>query len=198
MNVEHLQLTRRIRLIPGTPRTFSLESGTPYRHTTMWVRIHSDAAVNVTAQPQFGGINDGAASIITDNIPTKVFQVTVEEVRPATRFNRPHSNDNIVVESIKSELLLTNTLSTALVATYTWNTTTTITSADTSEVVIGEYIRLDSDGQWFLIIDIDPNVSVTISNPNGLVIPTGATQSSKSNETELSAYLLATATPGGA
>ena len=99
---------------------------------------------------------------------------------------------------MKSELVLTNTLTAALSATYTWNSTTTITSIDTSEVVVGEYIKLDSDAQWFEIAAIDTDVDITIVNPDGLTIPTGATQSSNSNETELSAYLLATASPGGA
>ena len=198
MLAEHLQLTRRFRLVPGTPQTLTLESGTPYRHTTMWVRVNSEATVNVNAQPQFGGINDGSAVVLTDSTPTKVFQVTVEEVRPATRLTNKHSDDSVKAESMKSELVLTNTLTAALSATYTWNSTTTITSIDTSEVVVGEYIKLDSDAQWFEIAAIDTDVDITIVNPDGLTIPTGATQSSNSNETELSAYLLATASPGGA
>ncbi len=67
---------------------------------------------------------------------------------------------------------------TALVATYTWAGTVTITTGDTSEVAIGDFIRLDSNFQWFEITGITTNVDVTISNPGSLTIPTGATQSS--------------------
>lgn len=67
---------------------------------------------------------------------------------------------------------------TVLAATYTWGGTTTITSGDTSEVAVGDFIRLDSDGQWFEISAITPNVDVTILNPGSLTIPSGATASS--------------------
>jgi uncharacterized phage protein gp47/JayE len=66
----------------------------------------------------------------------------------------------------------------ALAATYTWNGSTTVASADTSEVSAGDWIRLDSDDQWFEIQSIVPNTSVTIANPGALTIPTGSTQSS--------------------
>jgi len=65
----------------------------------------------------------------------------------------------------------------ALNATYTWNGTTTVTSSDTSEAEVGNYIRLDSDGGWFKITEIDPDTDVTIV---GASIPTGSTQSSVS------------------
>lgn len=67
---------------------------------------------------------------------------------------------------------------TALTGTWTWNGTTTVTTGDTSQVIVGSQIRLDSDGQWFTITAITPNVDVTISNPLTLTIPTGATGSS--------------------
>ncbi len=66
-----------------------------------------------------------------------------------------------------------------LAATYTWDGTTTVLSGDTSEVAVGDYIRLAVDGQYFEITAIDPNVSVTIDNPNDLVIPSGSTLSTK-------------------
>lgn len=65
-----------------------------------------------------------------------------------------------------------------LTTVYTWNGTTTVLSPDTSEVSIGDWIRLDSDGQFFEITGITPDVDVTISNPGALSIPSGATQSS--------------------
>lgn len=71
---------------------------------------------------------------------------------------------------------------TTIAATYTWNGTTTVTTGDTSEVSAGEWIRLDSDGQWFEIDSIVPNTSITVLNPGSDTIPTGATQSSKATD----------------
>lgn len=71
----------------------------------------------------------------------------------------------------------------ALVATYTWNGTTTVTTSDTSEVEIGDWISLDSDGQLFQVVNVTFNTSVEIDNPEGYTIPTGATQSSKARRT---------------
>ena len=67
----------------------------------------------------------------------------------------------------------------ALVQTYTWAGTTTVLSSNTSEVVAGDWIKLDSDTQYFEVDSVSANVSVTILNPGGLTIPTGATASSK-------------------
>lgn len=66
----------------------------------------------------------------------------------------------------------------ALVQTYTWGGTATVLSGNTGEVVVGDWIKLDADGQYFEISAVTPNVSVTILNPGGLTIPTGATASS--------------------
>ena len=66
----------------------------------------------------------------------------------------------------------------ALVQTYTWAGTTTVLSSNTGEVVVGDWIKLDSDAQYFEISAVTPNTSVTILNPGGLTIPTGATASS--------------------
>jgi len=68
---------------------------------------------------------------------------------------------------------------TALTAVYTWNGTLTITTSDTSEVIVGDWIRLDEDGQYFKIDSIILNTSVTVLNPENLVVPSGATSSSK-------------------
>lgn len=67
--------------------------------------------------------------------------------------------------------------SASITAVFTWDGTTTVvaTGADTSEVVVNDWIRLDSDGQWFQITALVTNTSVTISNPDGLTIPSGAT-----------------------
>lgn len=68
---------------------------------------------------------------------------------------------------------------TALAQTYTWDGTTTVLAGNTSEVVVGDWIKLDADGQYFEISVVTPSTSVTILNPGGLTIPTGATASSK-------------------
>jgi len=69
-----------------------------------------------------------------------------------------------------------------LVATLTWNGTLTVTTANTSELVAGAWIRLDTDAQWFQIETITTNVSATILNPYGKVIPTGSGTSSKARQ----------------
>lgn len=73
---------------------------------------------------------------------------------------------------------------TALTAVYTWDGTLVVTTPDTSEVVAGEWIRLDADGQYFEIDSLVVNTSVTLLNPNNFTIPGTvadplATQSSK-------------------
>ncbi len=68
---------------------------------------------------------------------------------------------------------------TALSATYTWGGTATVTSSDTSEVVVNNFIRLDSDGNWYKILSIIPNTSVTVEDTYVVgSFPSGATQSS--------------------
>lgn len=63
---------------------------------------------------------------------------------------------------------------TDITADLTWNGTTTVTSADTSGAIVGEWIGFDSDGQFFEVASIAANVSFTITNPGGLTIPTGS------------------------
>ncbi len=72
----------------------------------------------------------------------------------------------------------TEDVATAIAAVLTWNGTTTVTTADTSEIAADDWIRLDSDEQWFQIASIVPNTSATILNPGSDSIPTGATSSS--------------------
>ncbi len=60
---------------------------------------------------------------------------------------------------------------TALTAAYTWDGTLVITISDTSEVVVGNWVRLDVDGQYFEIDTIIADTSVAILNPNNLTIP---------------------------
>lgn len=85
---------------------------------------------------------------------------------------------------------LTQAATALTAATYTWDGDTTIaTSADVSgELAAGEFIQLDSDGQLFEVASVTPTV-VTILNPGGKTIPSGATGSSKVDLT-LSYYYL--------
>jgi hypothetical protein len=68
---------------------------------------------------------------------------------------------------------------TVIAAVFTWDGTTTVLSPDTSEVLVGNFIRLTADGQLFEVSAINTDVDVTILNPGGLTIPTGATASAK-------------------
>jgi hypothetical protein len=71
----------------------------------------------------------------------------------------------------------------ALAGTWTWNGTTTVLATNTSGVVAGDFIRLDtSPTLFFQIQTIVANTSVTILNPGAATIPTGAGGSSKATE----------------
>lgn len=63
-----------------------------------------------------------------------------------------------------------------LVANYTWNGTTTVTSPDTSAVAVNDWIWLTTSNAnaLFRITAINPNVSVTIDNTDGFTIPSGS------------------------
>jgi hypothetical protein len=63
---------------------------------------------------------------------------------------------------------------TTLSGTWAWNGTTTVTSTDTSQVVVGDFIALPGDFGMFEISSITTNVSVTILNPSSLTIPSGS------------------------
>lgn len=65
-----------------------------------------------------------------------------------------------------------------LVATATWNGTGVVAMADTSELQIGYSIRLNADGNWFLVDSIIEDVSVGVTTQYGAVFPSGATPSS--------------------
>jgi hypothetical protein len=69
-------------------------------------------------------------------------------------------------------------LITTLLGTWTWDGTLTVLATNTSQVAVGNWIRLDSDNQFFKITAITPNTDVTIENPGSLTVPSGATGSS--------------------
>jgi hypothetical protein len=83
-------------------------------------------------------------------------------------------------------------------ATYTWDGTNTILTSDTSEVNVydpgdpppggttpttpASYIRLDSDGNWYKVIGIVTDTSITVEDTYNIgSFPTGSTASSKSD-----------------
>jgi len=62
----------------------------------------------------------------------------------------------------------------------TWASTTTVTGATANpDLKVGYFIKKDSDGQWFEISVISGN-NITVFNPHGWTIPTGAGASSYS------------------
>jgi len=60
-----------------------------------------------------------------------------------------------------------------------WDGTLVVSTTDTSELVQGDWIRLDADGRYYKITGIIPNVECQIENPMGYPVPTGSTSSSK-------------------
>ena len=111
MNAEYILVARKLLLAAGGTATLALEVGTPYRNYTAWAIIdHPVVALSpdVDIQPLFGGENDGLVVNITDNNPTKIFQITAEEVRPPTRGIKKHPDDASPPVALKSELLITN------------------------------------------------------------------------------------------
>lgn len=111
MNTEYLQLVRLIKLEASggaNEATINFESGLPYHHLTMWVHASSTATVNVTAQPLFGGVNDGSSTAVGDSNPKRVFVMTNYEIRPSTTIVNKHPSDSSPPRPLKSALKLTN------------------------------------------------------------------------------------------
>lgn len=112
---EYLHLVKTYKLANGESATATLEAGTPYRHLTAWAHVAGAGAINVSAQPRFANEDDGAAVAFAAAGTKKVFQVTPEEVRPATRGlpkldPPPHP--------IKSEMVITNSGDPVVVTLY--------------------------------------------------------------------------------
>lgn len=69
----------------------------------------------------------------------------------------------------------------SLVQNYTWDGTTTVSCADTSEVSVGEWISLDGSGAWYLISQVNASDIVIQDALNIGMIPSGSTPSAKSS-----------------
>ncbi len=108
---EHIQLTRRFKLTEkggaNDSVTMTLESGNPYRHYSVWLYVLS-ATPNISVQPRFANADDGGPVAISARGAIKVFQVTMEEIRPATRGLSKHKDDRGPPIAMKSELVITN------------------------------------------------------------------------------------------
>lgn len=61
---------------------------------------------------------------------------------------------------------------------WTWDGTTTVLGTVTSQLRVGSFIRADTDGQWFRVTSITPNVSVVIDDAGFTVPNAGLTASS--------------------
>ena len=109
MNNEYLQVSRELRLgaSGGGDDVVDvvLESGTPYRHAAIFV---IGEASNIRAQPKFGEINDGSFTNISGIVAEKIFQMPIDEIRPATRNLSKHPGDQHAPTPIKTSITITN------------------------------------------------------------------------------------------
>lgn len=108
MNAEYIQLVRDIRLAALASTIIEFESGTPFRHFVIWIHVSQVSTPDIDAQPIYAGENDGGLVNVTSTSMTKVFQVPVDEIRPATRGLIKHSDDTGPAFSAKPGIKLTN------------------------------------------------------------------------------------------
>lgn len=96
----------------------------------------------------------------------------------STRLTQPFLAESVVQNGYNSATGTAGEAETAVAVDCTWNGTTTVLCTDTTGVVAGKWLRLDSDGQVFEISLVVANTSFTLLNPAGLTIPTGTGPSS--------------------
>lgn len=155
---------------PGVPQLIA--SG------TLWVPVALvsglGSTLNILLDSAFAGAH--AANVEVSHevsyVPSKVGMIEAL----STAIGEADADIGGLIETRLTAVVPTGT---ALNPSYVWNGTTTVASLDTSEVAVGDWIRLDSDGQYFEIESIVPDTSVTILNPYARPIPTGSTASSK-------------------
>ena len=87
---------------------------------------------------------------------------------------------------------------TTIAANLTWNGTLVVTTGDTSEVSVGDFIGLASDYQLFEVDSIVPNTSITLLNPGALTIPSGSGAGQSYKNPENVTYGLAGPPPNSA
>jgi len=94
-----MQVIKTVTIAASASNTVDFECASPYRNMTMFV---SGTVGTATAQPLFGGINDGSSTALVGTVAKKIFQAAVGEIRPPTS-GLP---DGII--PIKSSLKITN------------------------------------------------------------------------------------------
>ncbi len=117
--------------------------------------------LDASASKLTGG-SGSASGVVTSGADNKV------ALRDAT------TNDPIEDGSNRQVFARLTAATNSPTGTWTWAGTTTVTSNDTSGVVVGNFIRRTATDPLFEITAITPNVDVTITNPGGLTIPSGA------------------------
>jgi hypothetical protein len=104
----YVSSTRKYTIGNAETVTVELETSSPYQDLTVWVHVSSGGTVNLSAQPLFGGANDGGATTFNAISVKKVKQITVDEVRPQTQGLHNHPDDNSSVSVLKSAVAITN------------------------------------------------------------------------------------------
>ena len=112
MNAEYIQIARNIKLAGGTNTTIVVESGTPYRHLTIYV----DGNGKFTIQPMLGTNDIVPAVNVNGRFTQKVYQMGVDEIMPATRGLLLHPDDEAAPIPLKYSLKISNTAAAAVVS----------------------------------------------------------------------------------
>ena len=107
----YAELYRYVSVPASGTVTLGLACSTPYKNYTAWV--YCGSTPNLSVQPLFGGVNDGAAVVVNAVGPKKVFQVAVDEVRPSTNPGK-NPGDDVAPPSLLSEIAITNNAITAI------------------------------------------------------------------------------------
>jgi hypothetical protein len=111
-------------------------------------------------------VSGGVISLVSSGASVKEVILAGKDVSGATQLER---------RTLKGT---TATIGQAVSGTVTWDGTTTVLTTVTTQLAVGNWISMDSDAQAFKITAITAGTSVTIENPRGLTIPTGAAASS--------------------
>jgi hypothetical protein len=148
------------RLSAAAAGTITVSTGVAV--ITLTVGEYSQGMILGTAMFVSGGI----VSLVSSGASVKEVIIAGKGITGATQLER------------RTLTGTTPTLGQAISGTITWDATTTVLMTDTSQLAVGNWISKDSDAQAFKVTSITENVSVSIENPRGLTIPTGAGASS--------------------
>ncbi len=106
MSTDFVELDRLLTIPASNTITVGLECSVPYGDYTAWV--FSGAVPNLSVQPKYGGVNDGAAVVVNAAGAKKVFAVAANEIRPSTNIKVKNPGDDGPAPSLKPELAITN------------------------------------------------------------------------------------------